>query len=593
MLVLVLLSLFAWAPLLYPGYLQVHSGFLSVFNLADLAASSNKLGWLPTVGANTGLLRGEGPLAYWLALLLQPFAGTIGAVKGVFALSILAGGLGVAVWTRYAFTGWVKERDIIERAALLAAVVFMLWPPLLMTVYVRGALAEVVFGGLLLWALWSVTVGRARSETGPSKEESGLSSLRHFRLSIVITVLVMTLLFLTQAGLALWATAVLVAWAAWPGAPTRSRIDAAAAVLAGAAIGLGALWLLHGGIAAGSQPVDMAAHAVYPYQLFSPAWSFGISSPDWKGDLPLQLGLAALALAMMTVVLGVGFSRTHSGQSRANGQSDVDEGAASPVPAEEESIAPTPGGFWRSALGFCLIAGLVLVVLATTAARPLWTVIPALASTLAYPWQLYALVGPLLALLAGAVLLVDRRLALLPATAGLLAFVVLASAPALSPRFTQVDPGPAPAAIFGANQVTLLTATASFAPESTTPGSMPSTLLPPPSTALTVTLTWQALEPIGQDYNLFVHALDGAGNTLAQWDGQPSRGQDPYPMTQWPVGAIVPTTIRLELPAEQAAAVQQVVAGLYDWQTGARLSTGNDDKAVITPSSVPGSEVSP
>ena len=37
LLVLLLLSLFAWAPLLYPGYLQAHSGFLPVFNLADLA----------------------------------------------------------------------------------------------------------------------------------------------------------------------------------------------------------------------------------------------------------------------------------------------------------------------------------------------------------------------------------------------------------------------------------------------------------------------------------------------------------------------------------------------------------------------------
>ena len=120
----------------------------------------------------------------------------------------------------------------------------------------------------------------------------------------------------TQAGLALWATAVLVAWALWPGAPARSRLAAAGAVLAGAAIGFGLLLLLHGGGATGAgQPIDIAAHAVYPYQLFSSAWGFGISTPDWKGDLPLQLGLAALALAMVTVILGAG-GFAHAGNKR-------------------------------------------------------------------------------------------------------------------------------------------------------------------------------------------------------------------------------------------------------------------------------------
>ena len=163
-LILLLLSLFAWAPLLYPGYLQVHSGFLPVFNLADLAASPNKLRWLPTIGVTPDLLRGEGPLAYWLALLLRPFAGDVGAVKGVFALSILAGGLGVAAWTRRAFARW-DEHDrgiIVERSAVLAAMVFMLWPPLLATIYVRGALAEAVLMGLVPWALWGVSSVRCQ-----------------------------------------------------------------------------------------------------------------------------------------------------------------------------------------------------------------------------------------------------------------------------------------------------------------------------------------------------------------------------------------------------------------------------------------------
>ena len=237
----------------------------------------------------------------------------------------------------------------------------------------------------------------------------------------------------------------------------RSRLAAAGAVLAGAAIGFGLLLLLHGGVATGAgQSIDIAAHAVYPYQLFSSAWSFGISTPDWKGDLPLQLGLAALALAMVTVILGAGVLRARG----------------------EQSPGSTPAKPLQSALGFSLVVGLILILLTTTLARPLWRALPMLASTLTYPWQLFALVGPLLAILAGAVLVVERRLALLPMWAGLVVFVVLSSTAYLSPRFTQVDPSTAPAVIFGSNQVTLLTADATFLNEQTPSAGSPYTLQP-------------------------------------------------------------------------------------------------------------------
>lgn len=168
LLALLLLSLFAWAPLLYPGYLQVHSGFLPVFNLADLAASPSKLTWLPTVGVTPDLLRGEGPLAYWLALLLRPLAGDVGAIKGVFALSIIAAGLAMFAWARRDLAGFEGDAPHFDdsvanlqgllstRAGLLAAMVAMLWPPLLATVYVSGALAEALFMAVVAWALWAV-----------------------------------------------------------------------------------------------------------------------------------------------------------------------------------------------------------------------------------------------------------------------------------------------------------------------------------------------------------------------------------------------------------------------------------------------------
>jgi hypothetical protein len=580
-----LLSFFAWAPLLYPGYLQVHSGFLPVFNLADLAASSNKLTWLPTIGVTPDLLRGEGPLAYWLALPLRPLAGDVGAVKGIFALGIIALGLGTFARARRDLSGFEGEPAGVEdasanpkgllalRAGLLAAVVTMLWPPLLATVYVRGALAETLFIALLAWALWAVSGVRCR-ESGVRFQVSGVTY------AVVVGLLTAALLW-TQAGLAIWATGLLLAWALWPGAPRRNRGIAAAAVGAGALLGGGLFWLLHSEQGLAGPALDVAAHAVYPYQFFSPAWGFSASTPGWQDGLPLQLGFAALGLAALTIILGYG-QRAHI---------SLRDGSQS--------------RFTFHALSFAALAALILVLLTTTLARPLWRM-ELLAATLTYPWQLFALVGPLLALLAGAAVAVERRLAVLPLWAAAVALVVLSSYAYLAPRFTQVTPEAAAPMIFGADQVALLSAqtgTVRNQPElreqgeTGTVGDRPEQeplLAPSPSEGagwgegesvtatfpLTVTVAWQALQPIDFDYNVFVHAVDAAGNRVAQWDGQPERAGEAYPMTAWPVGEIVSNSYRLELdPA--AAPVSRVYVGLYNWQTGERLLVNGDDKVTL------------
>ena len=552
LLALLLLSLFAWAPLLYPGYLQVHSGFLPVFNLADLAASPSKLTWLPTVGVTPDLLRGEGPLAYWLALLLRPLAGDVGAIKGVFALSIIAAGLAMFAWARRDLAGFEGDAPHFDdsvanlqgllstRAGLLAAMVAMLWPPLLATVYVSGALAEALFMAVVAWALWAVAGCRLQ-----------VAGCRWQVAGALVAGLLTAALFWTQAGLALWATGLLLAWALWPGAARRGRGIAAVAVFAGALLGGGLFWLIHRAQGLAGQSLDVAAHAVYPYQLLSPAWGFGVSTPGWQDGLPLQLGFAALGLAALTVVLGM----SHQRQS-----TDY-----------RSPITDHP-------LTFTALAALILILLTTTLARPLWR-IDLLAATLTYPWQLFTLVGPLLALLASAVVVMERRLAVLPLWAAAVTLVVLSSYAYLAPHFTQVTPDPTAPAIFGANQVTLLAATVGDRPEPAT--------LPLPlgegrgeGDSLTVTVTWQALQPINFDYNLFIHALDAAGNRVAQWDGQPLRGGESYPMTTWAVGEIVENSYRLALdPA--AAPVQRIDVGLYNWQTGERLPVNGDDKVTL------------
>jgi hypothetical protein len=592
LLALLLLSLFAWAPLLYPGYIQVHSGFLPVFNLANLAASPNKLTWLPSIGVTPDLLRGEGPLAYWLALLLRPLAGDVGAIKGIFALSIIALGLGVFAWTQRDLSGFEGASTgadgldanptglLSTRAGLLAAVLIMLWPPLLVTVYVRGALAEALFMALLPWALWAVSVVRWQVAGGKFR----VSRFTH----VFAAGLLAAGLFWTQAGLALWATALLLAWALWPGTAMRSRGITAGAVAAGALLGGGLFALLHRGLGVSGQALDVAAHAVYPYQLLSAAWGFGVSTTGWQDSLSLQLGFAALSLAVLTVVLGSAglFHKPTAGHR-------------SPTPALRAgaSVLRTgkPGSpIIEYPLGLAAIAALVLILLTTTLARPLWR-IELLAATLTYPWQLYALAGPLLVLMGSAAIVIERRLAVLPVWAAAVTLVVLSSYPYLAPRFTPVAPDPAAPSIFGLGQVTLLTAAVSVGEADAAEDWEPSRrdrleqgATPTPTEgegrgedeALTVMVAWQALQPVDFDYNVFVHALDAAGNRVAQWDGQPQGDGEPYPMTTWSVGEIVENSYRLELDPT-AAQVQRIDMGLYNWQTGERLPVNGADKVML------------
>lgn len=500
-LTLLALSLLALAPLLYPGYLQVHSGFLPVFNLADLAAAGDKLRWLPAVGTAPDLLRGEGPLAWWLALPLRPFGGDLAAIKLIFAGSVL---LGAAALLGNGVKG------------LLRATLFLFWPPLLMTLTVRGALAETLFIGL-----FALAFGIANYELRITHDRQRAAASTLWTVYAVLAT-VYFLLFWTQPGLALWATALLLVWTL-----AQRQARAAIAIALGALLGGGAYWALHRSLP--SPTLDVASHAVYPFQLLSPAWGFGVSVSGWQDTLPLQLGFAALSLAALALILH---------PPRASGSS---------------SLLFT---------AYCLLFTILLTVI-----RPLWQLGP-LAATLTYPWQLYALLGPLLIWLAGEALSAIPALTTRPALAALIALVVLASYSYLAPRFTQVQPDPARPQIFQPARVTLL--------ESAVQGPIGEIGA---TQALTVTLAWQPLQPVNFDYNVFIHATDAAGNRVAQWDGQPMAAGASAPMTQWAAGEVVTSDYRLDMPAGSPPA--RLLIGLYNWQTGERLTVNGDDVTIV------------
>jgi len=84
-------------------------------------------------------------------------------------------------------------------------------------------------------------------------------------------------------------------------------------------------------------------------------------------------------------------------------------------------------------------------------------------------------------------------------------------------------------------------------------------------------LLWQASRPPDFNYTLFVHALDSAGNLIAQADMEPLGGQ--YPTSIWEAGETVVMEVPLAAftPRRTLPEIAGLRLGWYRWDTGARL----------------------
>jgi hypothetical protein len=97
-----------------------------------------------------------------------------------------------------------------------------------------------------------------------------------------------------------------------------------------------------------------------------------------------------------------------------------------------------------------------------------------------------------------------RRRWTAPLFAGLLTMTLLGAYGVLNPTSTRVPVPDAPVAIFGDNQIALLSTDTSG--------------VPGPDGQVTLLTRWQALRPIDQDYTVFFHAVgpDGSRWSLAR-----------------------------------------------------------------------------
>ncbi|MEW5956416.1 MAG: hypothetical protein AB1801_01735 [Chloroflexota bacterium] len=525
LLLAVVLSVFVVAPLFYPGYIQTHAGYIPLWNVIDLRANLGRWSWLPHIATRFDPLRGDGLLPYYLAAVLPLEPGA--AVKMVLGLSWLLGSAGMFLWLK----SWLGQPG-----ALLAALVYTYLPYHIVTVYVRGAWGEALFWGLLPWALLSAAFLAAAPQSRRLPAAAGF----------------WLLLGLSQLGLTLWAFAFVAMLAL--SLHRRRSFGPILAALGGTALAVD-FSLAWPPVPA---PINFTGHFLYPAQLFSAYWGFGVSRPGWHDGLSLQLGLAATGLALISIIVWQ---------------------------AHQPPDSPA-GRLERRLIFFLAVAG-SLILLQLGLAAFVWRV-PlgpglSLASTLTYPWQLLGLTGLCLAILAGAGFWLDPRLSDWPLFGAAVLLVILSSYNYLSPQFTRTAP-PAgrPPAGWGDHQLALLDHRFTVMTSGNTAGltrratAIPVALSGPPhpNDSLRLDVVWQPLQPFNQNLKVFVHLVDSTGRVLAQYDGYPQAGT--YPTVDWIPGELIEDSYPLLLPADAPAGPYRVYLGLYDETTLSRLPVLTD-----------------
>ena len=418
-LLLLLLTLFSWAPLLAPGYfLGAHDAKHNLFWLVqfDQGVRDGFLWprWAPdhVLGYGYPLFTFYAPLPFYVAELFHLLGASIaGAIKITWALAFVLSGV-----TMYRFA----RRLWGQGPGFVAALLYVYAPYHFVNIYVRAALAEFVAYALLPWALhcfWDLLEQGGRRRFAEYSQPFALAALS---LGLILLTHSVTLILFPPALALLVLYWLLLRWRRDRQVPWRPAALALGA--ASLALLLAAIFLLP--VIAESRYIvqeqflpDTYRYSnqfLYLYQLFSGEWGFGNALPGPEDGMSQQLGL-------WLVVLGL---------------------AALPLlwryrPPQRGVVA-----------GF-VAASLASVIATQAISGPLWALIPPLA-LIQFPFRLLSLAALFLSLAAAGVLaaLSAPRRHLTPGFIALGLAVLLASYPYTQPQHTPVtDRNQSPAAV--------------------------------------------------------------------------------------------------------------------------------------------------
>jgi len=406
-LLIVALSIFAWAPLLGSTYfLEAHDARHSIFFLTAFDQAIRDGALYPRWATDFALGYGYplfilySPLAFYVAEFIHLLgAGLTASVKATYALAFILSGLSM-----YTFA----KRILGKGAGLLAAMVYIYVPYHLVDIYVRSAFAEFcafAFFPLVLLFFYEL------AETGNGRY-------------LALFALTYAGLILTHAPTAFVFTPFLGAYMLYrllaqgkgEGRPYKwerlIRLSASTGVAIFLALALSAVFLLP--LFAEKRYIveeqwtggsyDYAKHFVYFSQLFSPFWGYGYAGEGLRDEMSLQLGVVATLMAIAGIVFSL--------------------------------IKPFEG---RGHTFFFAVATLVLIAAMTPLAGPLWSALP-LAALIQFPWRLLSIVAFTLSFLAGTAILDNENEGWHPALALLLLVVILASYDYSTPQHTEVSP---------------------------------------------------------------------------------------------------------------------------------------------------------
>ena len=362
----ILLSIFAWAPLLTPAYFfQAHDAKHSIFFLVEFDQTFRDgylwPRWSPDFSFGYGypLFNLYAPLAFYLAEIIHLLGfGFVTSIKIMYVLATVGAGLSMYGFARRLFG---------PNSGVLAAVVYMYVPFHLVEIFVRSAFAEFVALAVIPLVFWAFTELIAR----PSPRRAGLAALAYgilvlthhstfFTFSPFLIIYILCLIF-AKSKLKVKEIG-------------RGTVYAGSAGLLGLA--LSAIYLVPlitemkfikiEQWTSGSY--NYLQHFVYFSQFFSPDWGYGYAGPGPIDDFSYQLGIVVISLMSFALIVILSCRIRHYGIAL-----------------------------------FFLVATMATVLLMSPLAEPIWQVLP-IASLVQFPWRLLGMTAFTMALVAGSLL---------------------------------------------------------------------------------------------------------------------------------------------------------------------------------------------